>query len=346
MNRIAVALLGLILASVPIAVHAVTGTLTYKVTSSTVPPLAAKAGFSTEMFNIDFTTSGGAWSNVNTFLSNCGAAHSTPSMPSTWTITLLRYGDDQPLPCGNAAIKADPDTGDSQVFYWKWTVAQWSASVAAAPGNNNYTQAYLAFPAYGGNTGNTSAWLPPQHYLRIVYRTTSDSWNQPGGGSVAYFAPLWATTSGNGVTAWLDRNYTEAIAGPTTQPMWNLSLGPSPTGCCSTPDSFYNFTSSNRVNYDFKYHTIEGLTTSDGTSGNVWACVVLDGNPEGCVEATGQASTVTTQHNITPHQNIGSASRTPGATNDYEMYIKSIVGYGCTAWLTDPCQGTPVTSYP
>ena len=325
---------------------------------SSIPALAAKASFNTCAINLDFTSP--SFSDKSKFVVSCGAANSTPSVPSTWAITLDRYGDQQNLSCADAAIKADPDTGDPQVFYWKWPVSEWTASMAAGgcgipnPGggcNNNFTQAELQFPAFGGAGGTPAgqtAWLPNQFYAKIVYRTTSNSWTQPGGGgNPTYFSSLWATTTGNGVSCWIDHNWQEAYAGPTNQPMWDISLDPfSGCGSGSGFNQFYNFTSSNQVNYDFHYHTMEGLVTSDGSSGNIWTCVVWDGNPEGCKEATGQPSQTMNAHNINLKQTMGSASRTMSLQYPFEMYIKSITLYGCASWLTTSCTGTPVTSYP
>jgi hypothetical protein len=52
--------------------------------SSSVPPPAAAAGFTSPVINADFTTPGNFWSNTADYITNCGAASSVPNQPSTW----------------------------------------------------------------------------------------------------------------------------------------------------------------------------------------------------------------------------------------------------------------------
>jgi hypothetical protein len=70
-----------------------------------VPALARAVGSTTQVLNADFTSE--AYSNLSTFVVNCGASNSVSGDPSGWHFYLNHtYTSGGTLPCSNLSITA------------------------------------------------------------------------------------------------------------------------------------------------------------------------------------------------------------------------------------------------
>ena len=289
-----------------------------------VPAQAAAAGFTAQILKADFTQTTGPWSNAANFMTNCGAANSVPGQPSTWHFTYNIWPTGPSLPCDHASIAVDPDFGNRALLL-RMTPADYAT-------NNNSNQGDdLMFPDYVGHNTGQNTWVPMEQYVKIVWREPASSYNMGGtcgpiscygsGVSAPWSAPLsfssenldWSEIGG----------YTSLSTLYFFQTIGNYSGGEvdSPPGQDVT-----------------KYKTIEGLSTSDGST-VLAMCLWVDGNWAGCIRGFSKSYTVRDYITLVA-LNINRGPNDPQSMpNELDVYIKSLEWWSCPNYLTANCVG-------
>jgi hypothetical protein len=296
-----------------------------------VPRPALAAGFTTPVVQADFTVPGNFWSDTSKYITNCNAAASIANQPLTWHFTFIPFGEaSNPLPCSRTVITPDPTFGN-QALHVVYTPADYSNDNAGT----------FAFPTPG--SGQDTAWLPNEFYVKQVVRSTSSSIQQNNPGPTRMAWALWSSSTNVFYpTPNIDSDFFEIgfqlpgyRFGGQFQDGAKISYY---DNCCIySPATFtLDFT---------QYHTLEALVTSNETN-NIAMCLWMDGTFEGCLSGAAPSGYDYARRDRSIYNNTSTQYGSGSPVNNLEWYIKSFEVWACPNFTTSTCPGTVITSWP
>lgn len=336
MRQIVAIAVGVVAAAIiALMVHAATFTVPLSgtaTTGGTVPPMAARANYTTNAVTADFTQVGGTYGSIGSWLI-CGGNTSTSGY-QFFASTFPNNNDN----CSNISIVTDTVDGTSQVLKIN------------DPSSNSEAPQLI-----WGNMSGPFASISPAFYWKIIARWDSmpaltstsqppaDWWTGVRYGFTSYSAlfenDFWEDT-GSGNSNSITNN--SAIWQSTSCPSGQLG-----GGRCFANGSHFNGVCCNDLTH---YHTYEILGTTDGST--VYAqCEMIDGNAyfgNNCIQfgtASGMSSSDTHVFTDRSQVMIVGAYESMNGHNG-AAYIKRWEVWACANYASSGCTGSLVTTYP
>jgi hypothetical protein len=320
-----------------------------------VPAPAAAAGFTRCALNADFTTP--SYSNLNTFLSNCGApvgsGWSSPGWVQYW------WGIISPQPACGHDISVGTDSGQ-QVLHLQYLTTDQATGCAAAgrdPAMDHSNCAvFMQWEWPHGFDGSTG--LPIETYTEITVRTTAGSLNQYNGAVESF--DFWKNSSGAAGVPFQETDFLEVQdacgnCGGTQNVSWPSGYGGNSSSqeVYGDPKAYATWT---------QYNTFGFLKTYDGSS-TIAECYMINGNWQGCGTTTVSDPRTLQYHDGIMELDVGGATGNAGIggptngcgisiqisnkgypglpsciLNNEDFYIQAIRVWECDAYQTQECR--------
>jgi len=339
-------------------------TLTVHIGAAGVPAPAARAGFTTQALNADFTATSGTYSTLAGFVDTCGAS-TTPR----WYLAYPALNATTQLPCSDLSFVNDTANGGaSKVLLVTFPTAAWSS--AGTPNTEDAATISLEWPAYspysGSNPCSITGWaagcLPNEMYAEWRFRIDHAGWDQNFTAGLGTHVATWAmgrgrtqpTGGGFDPTYWTEIDYMEMVGNSGTTNSPQCTVAPCVDGGMIAQGTGLGGPQTWETLDISQWHTFGVLVTSDESTA-IWKCTYIDGVLNvPCTALTTASGQLPSSHQYTQHDNVLSLAYLgtgAGAPPFYNIRpVNPIRGWyqyaqiwTCANYQTTGCPGTMIT---